>query len=60
MCHLHTLSSSTPPHSRWLGACVAGSSALTQAAIWPATSAALAVLVSKQGVMRARSHAANR
>ena len=44
----------------WLGACVPGSSALTQAATRPATSAALAVLVSNDGVMRARSHAANR
>jgi hypothetical protein len=34
--------------------------ALTQAATWPATSAALVVLVSNTGVMKERSHAANR
>jgi hypothetical protein len=39
---------------------VPGSSAVTQAAIRPATSAVLAVLVSNDGVTRARSHAANR
>lgn len=33
---------------------------MTQAAIRPATSAGLAVLVSNDGVTRARSHAANR
>jgi hypothetical protein len=39
---------------------VPGSSAVTQAAIRSATSAVLALLVSNDGVTRARSHAANR
>src|SRR5271170_5109678 len=44
----------------WAGGCVPGSSAVTQAAIRSATSAGRAALVSNDGVMRARSHAANR